>query len=70
MSGGLAGVIRNETGVIEYPDGTWPAAAVFTQADGGSEPGINAAIGQTAAHSIGETRRQPGGPKNDHGVAE
>lgn len=57
-SGGLAGVIRNEVGVIEYPDGTAYAAAVFTQV---SEPGhsgaaIDRAIGAAAATAVRQLR--------------
>lgn len=57
-SGGLIGVVRNEVGVIDYPDGHWYAAAVFTQAWSSSvEAGaINAAIGQAAAKAIGLLR--------------
>lgn len=55
-SGGLAGIIRNEVGVIEYPDGAAYAAAVFTQV---KEPGhagaaIDRAIGAAAAAAIRE----------------
>jgi beta-lactamase class A len=57
-SGGLVGIIRNEVGVIEYPDGAAYAAAVFTQV---SEPGqdgaaIDRAIGAAAAAAISEIR--------------
>jgi len=57
-SGGLVGVIRNEVGVIEYPDGEAYAAAVFTQI---SEPGqdsaaIDRVIGAAAAAAISELR--------------
>ena len=62
-SGGLVGVIRNEIGVIEYPDGAGYAAAVFTQAD---EPtpdaaatdgaAIDRAIGAAAAVAVGMLR--------------
>ena len=57
-SGGLVGVVRNEVGVIDYPDGRWYAAAVFTQANSSSAGGaaINAAIGQAAAKAIGVLR--------------
>lgn len=53
-SGGLVGVVRNEVGVIEYPDGRGYAAAVFTQARP-SWPGdaaINAVIGTAAAAAV------------------
>ena len=57
-SGGLVGVIRNEIGVIEYPDGAAYAAAVFTQADepwhGGAA--IDRAIGAAAASAVGMLR--------------
>lgn len=60
-SGGLLGVVRNEVGVIAYPDGRAYAAAVFTQTPGGSEAGaddaaVNAAIGQAAAEAVGLLR--------------
>ncbi|MGO9885975.1 MAG: serine hydrolase [Solirubrobacteraceae bacterium] len=57
-SGGLVGVVRNEVGVIDYPDGRWYAAAVFTQANSSSagSAAINAAIGQAAAKAIGVLR--------------
>ncbi len=61
-SGGLMGVVRNEVGVVEYPDGRAYAMAVFTQA-AGDQPGdaaINAAIGTAAAAAIEElTGSQP-----------
>jgi beta-lactamase class A len=53
-SGGLMGVIRNEIGVLEYPDGARYAVAVFTRADNPriAEREINAAIGTEAAKAI------------------
>jgi beta-lactamase class A len=53
-SGGLIGVIRNEAGVIEYPDGRAYAAAVFTQARQRhpDDAAINAVIGQAAAVAV------------------
>ncbi len=53
-SGGLVGLIRNEIGVIDYPDGRWYAAAVFTQANSpaAGDEAIDAAIGQAAAKAI------------------
>ncbi len=52
-SGGLAGIVRNEVGVIEYADGTGYAAAVFTRCEtGADERPINAAIGQAAAYAV------------------
>lgn len=53
-SGGLLGVYRHEVGVIEYPDGRWYTAAVFTQTTDASlgEGAVNAAIGRAAARAI------------------
>lgn len=53
-SGGLLGVYRHEVGVIEYPDGRWYTAAVFTRATGAGRGGgpIDAAIGQAAARAV------------------
>jgi beta-lactamase class A len=53
-SGGLIGVVRNEIGVIEYPDGRGYAAAVFTQArqPRPNDAAINTAIGTTAAAAV------------------
>ena len=55
-SGGLVGIVRNEVGVVEYPDGRAYAMAVFTQAaaDQPSDAAINAAIGAAAAAAIDE----------------
>ena len=46
-SGGLAGMVRNEVGVITYPDGSRYAAAVFTR----TRPGADA--GQSMPRSAG-----------------
>lgn len=56
--GGLAGVIRNEVGVIEYPDGVAYAAAVFTQVSesGHSGAAIDRAIGAAAAAAVRQLR--------------
>lgn len=52
-SGGLLGVVRNEVGVISYPDGRTYAAAVFTRARSGADDAtINAAIGTATARAI------------------
>jgi beta-lactamase class A len=53
-SGSLVGVVRNEIGVIEYPDGRGYAAAVFAQAHQPwhNDAAINAAIGATAAAAV------------------
>jgi beta-lactamase class A len=60
-SGSLIGVVRNEIGVIEHPDGSWYAAAVFTQAGMRSRgaAAVDAAIGQSAATSIDLLRSLP-----------
>ncbi|MBS2536656.1 serine hydrolase, partial [Catenulispora sp. NF23] len=57
-SGGLIGVVRNEVGVISFPEEKY-VAAVFTQTPGGAEAGaddraVNAAIGRAAAVAVGE----------------
>jgi beta-lactamase class A len=51
-------VIRNEAGVIEYPDGGRYAAAVFTRATKAwvGENEINATIGRTAAEAVRRIR--------------
>lgn len=56
-TGGLIQVVRNDVGVISYPDGSAYAAAVFTQTPGGPEAGaddqpVNAAIGRAAAVAV------------------
>jgi beta-lactamase class A len=53
-SGSLIGMIRNEVGVVTFPDGRQFAAAVFTQADrpGRDDAAINAVIGQAAAAAV------------------
>ncbi len=60
-SGGLLGVVRNEVGVISYPDGRQYAAAVFTRSRPGSdEVAINTAIGAAAARAVTTLReREP-----------
>ena len=69
-SGGLAGVVRNEIGVITYPDGRRYAAAVFTRClPGSDDAAINAAIGAATVRGIealrggrrGVQRYLPGG---------
>jgi len=57
-SGSLLGLVRNEIGVVGYPDGTRYAVAVCTRA---AEPfqrenEINAAIGAAAALAVGRLR--------------
>jgi beta-lactamase class A len=50
-----AGVVRNEIGVVEYPDGRGYAMAVFTRArrPWHGEAAINAVIGTAAAAAVG-----------------
>ncbi len=56
-SGSLAGVVRNEIGVISHPDGRRYAAAVFTRSRPGSdEVAINAVIGTAAALAVATLR--------------
>ncbi len=58
-SGSLLGVVRNEIGVVEYPDGARYAVAVFTRADEPfrGEREIDAAIGAVAASAVARLRR-------------
>lgn len=52
-SGNLVGVVRNEVGVVEYPDGRGYAMAVFTQTKlSGRDAPINAVIGAAAASAV------------------
>jgi beta-lactamase class A len=52
-SGSLFGIIRNEIGVISYPDGHQYAAAVFTRSPFGSdETAISRAIGTATAQAV------------------
>ncbi|MER6944451.1 serine hydrolase [Nonomuraea sp. NPDC000554] len=56
-SGSLLGVVRNEVGVITYPDGQRYAATVFTRTRRDSdEAAINAAIGAAAARAVAVLR--------------
>ncbi|TXJ76103.1 serine hydrolase [Streptomyces lavendulae] len=58
-SGGLAGIVRNEVGVVSYPDGRRYAAAVFTRSrTGADESAINAAIGAATAHAVASLHRE------------
>ena len=57
-SGSLFGVIRNEIGVISYPDGHQYAAAVFTRSPFGSdEAAISHAIGTATAQAVTALRQ-------------
>ncbi|HEX3931620.1 MAG TPA: serine hydrolase [Nocardioides sp.] len=58
-SGGLMGVVRNEVGVVTYPDGASYAVAVFTRTDPAhrADPRfVDAAIGTVAAEAVGRLR--------------
>jgi beta-lactamase class A len=57
-SGSLLGIVRNEIGVVEYPDGARYAVAVFTRAHEPyrGEHQINGVIGATAATAIARLR--------------
>jgi beta-lactamase class A len=57
-SGSLLGIVRNEVGVVQYPDGARYAVAVFTRADEPfrNDSEINAAIGTAAAQAVGSLR--------------
>ncbi|MGW7545949.1 serine hydrolase [Streptomyces sp. NPDC054770] len=58
-SGSLLGVVRNEIGVVSYPDGRAYAAAVFTRSRPGSdERAINAAIGTATARALAALRHE------------
>lgn len=58
-SGSLMGRIRNEIGVVTYPDGRRYAVAVFTRAHRGAsrQPAIDSAIGAVAALAIAQIRQ-------------
>ena len=58
-SGSLMGRIRNEIGVVTYPDGRRYAVAVFTRSHTGAsrQPAIDRAIGSVAALAIEQMRR-------------
>lgn len=61
-SGGLLGVVRNEAGVVTFPDGAAYAVAVFTRRTPGdpTEPSvIDAAIGHTARALVDRLREAP-----------
>jgi beta-lactamase class A len=57
-TGGLLGVVRNEVGVVSYPDGGQYAVAVFTRADRPHERDheINEAIGAASAQAVRQLR--------------
>lgn len=51
-SGGLAGIVRNEVGVVSLPDGRRYAAAVRTRSRPGSDDAADAAIEAATARAI------------------
>jgi beta-lactamase class A len=58
-SGGLMGIVRNEAGVVAFPDGSAYAVAVFTRREPciTTEPGdIHAGIGRVARALVDELR--------------
>ncbi len=58
-TGSLLGLVRNEVGVISYPDGQQYAAAVFTRSGpGADDAAINRAIGTAAARAVAVLRGQ------------
>lgn len=67
-SGGLLGIVRNEVGVISYPNGRRYAAAVCTRSPAGSdEAAINAAIGTAAARAVASLHGEPGPASGEPG---
>jgi beta-lactamase class A len=59
-SGGLMGVVRNEVGVVGFPDGTSYAVAVFTRTDPAATPDsrrIDATVGLVAERAVATFRR-------------
>lgn len=57
-SGGLFGIVRNEVGVVQFPDGRRNAAAVFTRAHRprAGDYEINTVIGTVAAAAVSALR--------------
>jgi beta-lactamase class A len=58
-SGGLMGIVRNEAGVVTYPDRAAYAVAVFTRREPGTPvapAAIDAAIGRTARELVERLR--------------
>lgn len=57
-SGSLMGQVRNEIGVVTYPDGRRYAVAVFTRAHtrAARQPAIDRAIGDVAALAVEHIR--------------
>ena len=58
-SGSLFGIVRNEIGVISYPDGRQYGAAVFTRSQPGSDDAaISRAIGAATAQAVTALRQE------------
>src|SRR5262245_22492835 len=58
-SGGLLGIVRNEIGVVTFPDGAAYAVGVFTRIDPSSRADarpVDAAIGAVAAEAVSRLR--------------
>jgi len=56
-SGSLLGVVRNEIGVVSFPDGRQYAAAVLTRSQPGSDDAaINRAIGTATVQAVNSLR--------------
>ena len=57
-SGGLLGIVRNEIGVVSYPDGGRYALAAFTRAEQpyDNDHGINEAIAAACAEAVRDLR--------------
>jgi beta-lactamase class A len=59
-SGSLLGVVRNEVGVVAFPDGAHYAVAVFTRSrSGADDPAISRAIGEVSARAVAALRVLP-----------
>jgi beta-lactamase class A len=60
-SGGLLGILRNEIGVLTYPDNTAYAVAVFTRTQRTTPDGrtIDNTIGHAAQHAVQHLRERP-----------
>jgi beta-lactamase class A len=58
-SGSLFGIVRNEIGVISFPDGRQYGAAVFTRSHPGSDDAaISRAIGTATHQAVTELRQE------------
>jgi beta-lactamase class A len=58
-SGSLFGIVRNEIGVISYPDGRQYSAAVFTRSQpGADDAAISRAIGSATRQAVTALRQE------------